>query len=408
MSAALSDIELLSRLVAFDSTSRRSNLPIADFICHYLDSPDIEIERNPDQSGEKVNLVVRAGVPGGRGRQSAQSAAQENASQPKDGRGRTAQGHCGGLILSGHMDVVPATEPEWESDPFELVERDGHLYGRGSADMKGFLALAVNQAREWASQDLREPLVLLLTFDEELGLLGAQHFARTWRDEIPLPRNAVIGEPTELRVVRMHKGHLQVRVTLRGISAHSAYPHLGRSAIEPAAQAVLALKELREEMREERHETSGYYPETPFVALNVGMIRGGEAVNVIPDRCQIDISVRNMPGQPAQEVVERVRRKIEGLQLPDCRVEFINEAASLLSPADSAVHQKLCQLTGQEGTQAVSYASDAGVFQTMGIDCVLFGPGTIEVAHKPNERVPIDHLQRARQTLQALIGEFCA
>ncbi|HSR70583.1 MAG TPA: acetylornithine deacetylase [Acidobacteriota bacterium] len=384
MSSALSDVRLLSRLVGFDSTSRRSNLPIADFICDYLDEPGIEIVRNPNADEDKVNLVIRIG-----------------------GANGSASGESG-LILSGHMDVVPAREPEWVSDPFQLSERDGNLYGRGSADMKGFLALAINLARQWSQEDLEHPLVLLLTFDEELGLLGAQHFARTWGHDFPLPRNAVIGEPTELRVVRMHKGHLQVRITVRGVSAHSAYPHLGRSAIEPAAQVVLALKELRRQFEKERHDTSGYYPETPFVALNVGMIQGGSAVNVIPDRCVIDISARNMPGQPPDEVVSRVRAKVESLGLPDCQVEFINEAASLLSPADSRVHRGLCGLVGQNGQEAVSYASDAGVFQGMGINCVLYGPGTIEVAHKPNECVPLEHLQQARTRLHELIREFCA
>ncbi|MBZ0113332.1 MAG: M20/M25/M40 family metallo-hydrolase, partial [Thermoanaerobaculia bacterium] len=222
-SPRLGDEELLARLVAFDTTSHRSNLELVDLVANYLDRPGVRITRHPapageDQVIEKANLVVEVGP----------------ATDP-DTRA--------GLVLSGHTDVVPALEPDWLSDPFTLSEREDLLYARGSADMKGFLALATNLAAELDPQRLRAPLVLIFTYDEEVGTLGARHFRESWPlAERPLPRRAVIGEPTELKVIRVHKGHLKVQVTLTGESAHSAYPHLGINAIEPAAALIEGLR----------------------------------------------------------------------------------------------------------------------------------------------------------------------
>ena len=191
--APLTDLELLRRLVAFDSTSRYSNLPIADFICDYLDRPGVHIERQPSADGEKTNVIVVAGP------------------EPDEDRA--------GLTLSGHMDVVPAEEPEWTGDPFALREQGDRLLGRGSADMKGFVALAINTVARARLPHLRSPLALILTFDEELGTLGARYFRENWSPERPLPRSTIVGEPTSLQAVRLHKGHASARLEVRGRSA---------------------------------------------------------------------------------------------------------------------------------------------------------------------------------------------
>ncbi|HXT21455.1 MAG TPA: M20/M25/M40 family metallo-hydrolase, partial [Thermoanaerobaculia bacterium] len=207
MPARLSDRDLLARLVAFDTTSSNSNLPLADFLAEYLDRPGVRIHRDAPADQPKANLVVEIGP-------------------PVDPATRA------GLVLSGHMDVVPAGDG-WTTPPFELHERGGALYARGSADMKGFLALAANVAAGVDPARVRQPLVLVLTYDEELGTLGAAHLHDHWPADRPLPREAIVGEPTEPRPVRMHKGHLKARFTFHGVSAHSAYPHLGKNAIEP-------------------------------------------------------------------------------------------------------------------------------------------------------------------------------
>ena len=250
----LSDAALLDRLVAFDTTSRLSNLPLADFVSDYLDRPAVRVEKMRSQDGAKANLIIRAGP------------------EREDGEG---------LTLSGHMDVVPADEPEWRSAPFTLT-RVGETYvGRGTADMKGFLALAVNRLAGSEPTRLRRPLGLLLTYDEEVGTLGARRFAENRRTPPDLPRDVIIGEPTSLRVVRLHKGMIRLQLAFRGRAAHSGYPHLGRNAIEPAARAIGALARLRFEMESERPPHGEHFPEVPYPALNVGVVSGGSAVNVI-------------------------------------------------------------------------------------------------------------------------------
>ena len=414
----LSDVELLSRLVGFDTTSRNSNLPLARFLADYLDRPGVEVRELPSPDGEKANLWVRLGPP--------LDAAGDGTDRP-------------GLVLSGHMDVVPADDVDrWSSDPFRLTEQGDRLVGRGACDMKGFLALAANAAAAVDPDRLRHPLVLLLTYDEELGCLGAEHLAKTWPagggvDE-PLPRAALVGEPTELRVVRFHKGHLKLRLDYRGVSAHSAYPHLGASAIEAAAQGVQALTELRRELEEERVGSSEHFPEAPFVTLNVGTIRGGAAINVVPDRCAVEVGVRLLPGMETEPMVERVRSAVGARRAPGAgegvaegspdappspataaapqveppTLEVHSASPPLAVPEEATILRALLEATGQERPDAVSYATDAGWLQHMGLDCAIWGPGSIEVAHKPDEWLPRPELARARQVLDGLVRRFCA
>ncbi|HSL83896.1 MAG TPA: acetylornithine deacetylase, partial [Thermoanaerobaculia bacterium] len=392
--ASLSDVDLLARLVAFDTTSRNSNLPLARFLADYLDRPGVEVTELPSPDGEKANLLVRVGPP------------LDGRLDPGPEGGAGPDGRPG-LVLSGHMDVVPADDRDlWETDPFRLADRGDRLAARGACDMKGFLALAANLAAEAAPERLRAPLVLVLTYDEEVGCLGSGELVRAWRaaggDAPALPRAAVIGEPTELRVVRHHKGHLKMRLTYRGVSAHSAYPHLGRSAIEAAAEGVRALAGLRRELEGERLEASRHFPDAPFATLNVGTIRGGAAVNVVPDRCVLEVGVRLLPGMEVDAVAERVRTAVgDG---PELEVQSLSPPLS--APADAPVVRELLELPGQAEAGAVSYATDAGWLAHLGLDCAVFGPGSIEVAHKPNESIPKADLARAREVLEALIDRF--
>jgi acetylornithine deacetylase len=379
----LDDTELLCRLVGFDSVSRNGNLPIAGFIADYLDRPGIRVHRNESADASRTNLVIEAGP-------------------PADPATR------GGLVLSGHMDVVPADEPEWTSNPFRMETRDEAYLGRGTADMKGFLALAMNRLAQQEPARLRQPLALLFTYDEELGTLGAQRFAESWAAPEQLPYQVVIGEPTSLRVVRMHKGHLNLRLTFRGISAHSGYPHLGRSAIEPAGLAIVALSQLRADLERERPPHADLFPEVPFVALNIGQVRGGSAVNVVPDRCEIALGVRILPGMRSADLIDRVRETVAGA-LPghEVETELLCDAPPFLLGADRPLHRHVCSLVHQEGSESVAFATDAGWLSTAGFDCVVWGPGTIEVAHKPNESLPVEEFRRAGELLDQLVHQSC-
>lgn len=376
------DETLLRRLVAFDSTSYRSNLDIADFICDYVARPGVEITRCASPDGNKVNLVIWAG--------------------PQDGA-------ADGLVLSGHMDVVPPGEEGWESDPFALAVRRDAYVGRGVCDMKGFLALAINRFAEVRVDRLRHPLVLVLTYDEEVGTLGARHLAETWSSARPLPKAAIIGEPTSLEVVRMHKGHLRLRVDFTGIPAHSGMPHLGRNAIEPAAAAIVALTALRRELEAERSAYSAYFPEVPFVALNVARVWGGEAINVVPAHCAVELGIRLLPEMPVAAMLDRVRAAVQR-ELGDVpfALEVIGESPAMVVAEDAPIHRVLCRHLGQERSVSAPFATDAGWLQRLGLDCVLCGPGSISVAHKPNESMPVVDFVRGGELLKTVVHQLCA
>ncbi|MFY9819940.1 MAG: acetylornithine deacetylase [Thermoanaerobaculia bacterium] len=381
----LPDDALLGRLIAFDTTSRNSNLPLADFLCDYLDLPEVRISRVPSADGDKTNLVVWIGP------------------EPTEDRR--------GLVLSGHMDVVPAEEDGWTSDPFTLTDGGDRWVARGACDMKGFLALATNlaaEAVEAGTERWRAPLALVFTYDEEVGTLGAKRLTESFPDAAALPRSAVIGEPTSLRVVRAHKGHVKVRLTLHGVSAHSGYPHLGANAIEPAGQVIEALAALRRELEAEAPFHRELFPEVPFVPLNIGTIHGGSAINVVPDRCAVEVGVRPLPGITSAELLARVERAARDAAapfMPD--FELLSDSPPMLLAEAAPIHRHLCALVGQTVGASVSYATDAGWLQRLGLDCAIFGPGTIEVAHKPNEHLPKAEFAAARELVARTIHHFC-
>lgn len=377
----LDDSALLARLISFDTTSSRSNLPLADFLGDYLARPGVRILRNPSADGSKTNLIVSAG-PEGPERQ--------------------------GLVLSGHMDVVPAQEPDWESDPFTMTDRGDRYVGRGTADMKGFLALAVNRLAAIDLAKLSHSFVLLFTYDEEAGTLGARRFTEEFTQAEVLPRNVVIGEPTELRVVSAHKGMVRLGLEFRGRAAHSGYPHLGQSAIEPAARAIIALATLREAMEQERQPHADLFPSVPFAALNVGTVSGGCASNVIPDRCDIQVGIRLLPGMSTNNMVERVRSNVRDAVGDQFSLETLSESPAMVLDPSAPIHRMLSEELAQQQSASVMFATDGGWLQRAGFDCVLFGPGSIEVAHKANEHLPVSQFRRAGEILDRLIQRSCA
>jgi acetylornithine deacetylase len=303
--------------------------------------------------------------------------------------------------------VVPAGESDWRSDPFTLLDVGDRFLGRGTADMKGFLALAANRLASLDPGKLRHPLVLLFTYDEEVGTVGARRFRESFPEPERLPRSVVIGEPTELRVVRAHKGMLRLRLELSGRAAHSAYPHLGRSAIEPAARAITALASLRSIMETERPPSAELFPAVPFAALNVGTVSGGSAANVIPDRCEIQLGIRLLPGMTAPAMIERVRDVVGQVVSEPFVLETLTESPAMMLEAGAPILRTLCDMVSQHEPQSVMFASDAGWLQSAGFECVLFGPGSIEVAHRANEFLPAEQFRRAGEILDRLIRRTC-
>jgi acetylornithine deacetylase len=372
-------IDLLRALVGLDTVSSRSNRAIAELVADRLARPGVEVRLLPGGAEGKVNLWARLG--------------------PEPAGDRS------GLLLSGHLDVVPADEPDWTSPPFALTDRGDRWVARGACDMKGFVALATELARRIDPARLARPLCLLFTCDEEIGTLGAQHFARAW-DGAPPPRAALIGEPTSLAVVRLHKGHCKLRVELPGRPAHSGSPHLGDNAIEKAADVVAALRDLRRDWAARRPAGHEHFPEAPFVPVNVGRIEGGVAINVVAAQAAIELGFRPLPGMTAAELLVELRARVLAAA-PDASVTVLGDSPPLATSEDAEIHRALLELTGQTGSRGAPYASDGGPLAALGVEAVLCGPGAIADAHRADEFVPKAELARMAGILVALAERFC-
>lgn len=375
---------MLERLVSFESLSAQPNGPIVDAVEGMLRHPAIRVERLPAGGAGADgcwNLLASLGPP--------------------------PDGSREGLLLSGHLDVVPARDqPGWTTDPFRMIERDGRFIGRGTADMKGFVALAIDVLLHRADHPPPRPLLLLLSTDEEIGSLGVRRFAETWPKGRPLPRRCLVGEPTSLRPIRMHTGHVKVRYTVPGRSGHSGSPHLGRNAIEAAIPLLSSLAALRRTLEAERPASAEHFPQVPFVALNIARVTGGTAINMIPDRCVIDVGARPLPGVDADGL--RARLAACSLGIDGAAMEDLGENPWMLTREDDPFLQELSAILGTGEAGAAPYASDGGVLsRDLGMACVLLGPGSISVAHAPDESIDVAEWCEGGRVLRRIVDRIC-
>ena len=377
-------VALLERIVSCDSSSSRSNLAVIDRLEEVLDRPGIVQRRFASLDGTKANLFARLG--------------QSDPGKDRDG-----------LILCGHTDCVPAVEPDWTVEPFALTERGDRWLGRGTADMKGFVALAATLASAVDLAKLTAPLCLLFTYDEEVGMLGARELVRQWPNGEALPKACLIGEPTSLIALRLHKGHLKLRVTLAGRAAHSGTPQLGENAIEAAAPVIAALADLRRALERERPPLSELFPEAPFVPLNIATIAGGVAINVVPDSCTIELGFRPLPGSDLAALRRRVEGTIADAAPPSARarIELVGLSEPLLTDDSSPLHRALCALDGQDFSRGAPFATDGGPLAALGLESVVWGPGSIEVAHRADEWLLKSDFHRCAELLPAIVERFC-
>lgn len=373
-------IDILDQLIAFDTTSRYSNLDIISWIEAQLELIGATSVRIPNSSGEKSNLWVRIGP-----------------DQP------------GGIILSGHTDVVPVDGQDWTTDPFQMTRLEDQLFGRGTADMKSFIALCLAFASEFSKLDLHRPVHFAFSYDEEVGCQGAPDMIHEIVDRGAAPGAVWVGEPTEWQVVSSHKGIMVTEVEVIGKEAHSSLPHLGISAIGEAIELLSSLKAIQAGLIAAAPEDSPFDP--PYPTLTIGEIAGGTATNILARRCAFGFDLRCPPGfdpdqilKPFNAAVEVMDQRIRA-QFPECGVTVTRHSnvPPLAAVPDNPAERLARALTGDNTLRAVTFATEAGQFHRAGIPAIVCGPGSIEQAHKPNEFIKVSELEKGVSIFADLI-----
>jgi acetylornithine deacetylase len=368
--------DILDRLVAFPSVAGKPNGDIAGWIRTYLAEHSTKVTVLPGPEGDRSNLFATIG--------------------PTD---------VPGYILSGHMDVVPAGEPQWSSMPFALRREGERLYGRGTTDMKGFLAAALAAVPMLVGLRLARPIHLALSYDEEMGCRGVPHLIARLPELCAKPLGVVVGEPSGMRAVRGHKGKAAARVTIKGRSGHSSRPDLGLNAIHAMAAALNAAVNEAERLRHGPFDTAF---EPPYSSMQAGVVAGGQSVNIIPDTCVLDLEARAVPGVDPASLLVPIKARAEACIAHGFRVEWMPISAypALSLPQDAALAALLCELTSEASLAAVSYGTEAGLYQAAGLDAIICGPGDIDRAHKPDEYILASELVACQRMIEAL-GSRC-
>ncbi|UYW26682.1 acetylornithine deacetylase [Methylorubrum extorquens] len=378
----LTPLELLERLVAFDTESSKSNLALIDFVAEYLDSWGVPHLRVPNAEGDKAALFATLGPV-----------------------------TDGGVVLSGHTDVVPVTGQAWTSDPFRLRVADGRAYGRGAVDMKGFDALALAMVPAALEAGLTRPIHILLSYDEETTCLGVADTIARFGADLPRPGAVIVGEPTEMQVADAHKSVVTYNTTVHGHAAHSAKPGLGANAVMAAADLIAELNRIADAMVA-RGDASGRF-DPPNTTVHVGVIEGGTARNILPKLCTFLWEFRGLPDLDMAEIpalfaaaCERVTRERLNHYGEFGHIATVEEVSvpGLAPDRGSEAERLALRLAGRNATITVPYATEAGRFQRAGIPTVVCGPGSIDQAHQPDEFITLDELARGEAFMRRLVA----
>ncbi|CAH2899654.1 MAG: Uncharacterized deacetylase [uncultured Paraburkholderia sp.] len=354
---------LLATLIGFATVSRESNLDMIGFIRDYLDELGVKSELFYNAERTKANLFATIG--------------------PRE---------RGGIVLSGHTDVVPVEGQAWSVDAFRLTERDGRLYGRGTADMKGFIASVLAAVPGFVERDLKLPVHLAFSYDEEIGCLGVRPMLAELQQRPHKPVLCLIGEPTELKPVLGHKGKLAMRCQVKGAPCHSAYAPYGVNAIQYAARMISRLEEIGDHLAQPEYRDERFDP--PFSTVQTGVIKGGRALNIVPAECEFDFEVRALPGFDAGQVADELQTYAEAELLPrmrvvksdaDIRFQSLSAYPALATSPDSEAARLLSLLTGSNEFGTVAFGTEGGLFEQAGIPTVVCGPGSMDQGHKPDE-----------------------
>jgi acetylornithine deacetylase len=375
---------MIERLIGFNTVSRDSNLGLIEWTRDYLQGFGAATRLTYDATGKKANLFATLG----------------DSNKP-------------GLILSGHSDVVPVDGQNWDTDPFRAMERDGKLYARGSADMKGFIGIILAQAPKFVAalndKRLDAPLHYSLSYDEEVGCIGVRGLIRDLEQHNIRPAGCVVGEPTSMQPIIAHKGTHRFRCAVRGREAHSSYVTHGVNAIEYAARLVVYIRQIADRLAQS--ETRDYGFTVPYSTLSTGVIHGGIAANVIPKDCVFNFDMRTLPHTTPDSLYQEIRVYAEGLaremQAVDAKsgidLEWLSQTVGLSAAETDAIVQWAMQLSRNTQVGKVSYGTEAGLFQKMGVPSVICGPGDIAQAHGPNEFVALDQLAQCERFMDRIL-----
>ena len=378
-------MKMLRKLIGFPTVSRDSNLELIYYVRDCLKPYDADIRLTHDDEKRKANLFATLGP-----------------------RGE------GGIALSGHTDVVPTEGQAWDTDPFNMVEKDGRLYGRGTADMKGFIACVLALVPEFMERGLKSPLHLAFSYDEEVGCIGVGRLISDLRRAGIRPRWCIVGEPTEMRPVIAHKGKKGYRCTVRGLAGHSAYAPRGVNAVEYAAEAIAFLKNLARRHRDQGPYDRGF--DVAYTTVHSGVIHGGTALNVIPHECTFDFEFRHLPGDDPDRLLHEFNDYVRSRLEPEMRavhatagflIEPLSEIPVLDTGPEAEVVALAQELSGSSEIGKVSFGTEGSQFHRAGIPTVVCGPGSIAQAHKPNEYVDLDQIARCEDFLRRLMERMC-
>ncbi|KIL98818.1 N-succinyl-L L-diaminopimelate desuccinylase [Paramagnetospirillum magnetotacticum MS-1] len=377
-------IETIAKLIAIDTTSYKTNLQLIDLAEEILTALGANIRRTWDESRNKANIFATIG--------------------PND---------VPGIVLSGHTDVVPVDGQDWTTDPFRLTPMDGKLFGRGTADMKSFIAICLTLAPEFAAAPLRMPVHFAFSYDEEVGCVGVRRLIDDLAHLAVRPALCIVGEPTDMKAVIGHKGKKSVRCHVEGHECHSALNHQGVNAVEIAAEMVTRLRAMQRRIKEQGPFDHGYQP--PYTTVHTGTMQGGTALNIVPKSCSFEFEIRNLPDHDPEDLMAEVRGWAQDLvpemlavsEASGITLDEHNSTPGLGLDEMDAVVQLVCALSGSNQTSKVAFTTEAGLFQQAGIPAVVIGPGSITQAHRPDEFIAIEQVAKCEDFLRRLLAHMC-
>ncbi|WP_313194006.1 acetylornithine deacetylase [Shinella zoogloeoides] len=376
--------EILARLIAEPTVSRTSNLALLDHVESLLRPAGARIERFSHPDGSRANLFATVGPEG-----------------------------AGGVVLSGHTDVVPVEGQAWSSDPFTLTERGGRFYGRGTADMKGFVAASLRAALLAAARPLKRPLHLALSYDEEIGCIGVRGMIEALAARTERPALCIVGEPTEMRIATGHKGKRALRACCHGQEGHSALAPKALNALHLGAAFIQALEARQDALAAHGARDAEY--DIPYSTIHAGMMRGGTALNIVPGRCEIDFEIRNIAGDDPADILAGIAADAKAIAAPyrgrfpmACiEIEEVSGYPGLATRPDAPATRLLARLLDDETTLKVAFGTEGGLFdQTLGLSTAICGPGSMEQGHKPDEFIAAGQLERCDAMLARLTEEL--